>query len=162
MSTTPEQKLSDLVKRAGITAIAAQIVKSDSAFSIDEHTLTQLTIEHAKREHPQLTDTQAFAKVYSAQDEGGVILRKAFNVVKAAGAAPYFDLKPLVVGGEDARDVDDPAKAIAQLQELGRQKWPTESEAEQFARAFDDPANAKLAAKAHRRPSATTVYPFPK
>src|SRR5262249_12996097 len=61
----------------------------------------------------------------------------------------------------DALDVDDPAKAVAQLQELGRQKWPSASEAEQFARAVDDPANAKLAAKAHRRLSATTVYPFP-
>ena len=162
MSTTPEQKLSDLVKRAGITAIAAQIVKSDSAFSIDEHELTRLTIEHAKREHPQLTDAQAFAKVYSAQDEGGVILRKAFNVVKAAGAAPYFDLKPQFVGGEDALDVDDPSKAIAQLRELGRQKWPTESEERQFLNAFTDPANAELARRAYRRPAATTVYPFPK
>ena len=162
MSTTPEQKLSDIVKRAGITAVAAQIVKADSAFSIDEHTLTQLTIEHAKREHPQLTDAQAFAKVYSAQDEGGVILRKAFNVVKAAGAAPYFDLKPQFVGGEDALDVDDPSKAIAQLTEIGRQKWPTASEAQQFENAFSDPANAELARKAYRRPAATTVYPFPR
>ena len=162
MSTTPEEKLSDLVKRAGITAVAAQIVKADSAFSIDEHTLTQLTIEHAKREHPQLTDAQAFAKVYSAQDEGGVILRKAFNVVKAAGAAPYFDLKPQFVGGEDALDVDDPSKAIAQLTEIGRQKWPTASEAQQFENAFTDPANAELSRKAYRRPAATSIYPFPK
>src|SRR5262249_60112832 len=87
--TTPEQKLSDLVKRAGITAVAAQIVKADSAFSIDEHTLTQLTIEHAKREHPQLTDAQAFAKVFTAQDEGGVMLRKAFAVVKSAASAAH-------------------------------------------------------------------------
>src|SRR5262249_1185182 len=34
MSTTPEEKLSDLVKRVGITAIAAEIIKSDSAYSI--------------------------------------------------------------------------------------------------------------------------------
>jgi hypothetical protein len=124
--------------------------------------LTRLTIEHAKREHPQLTDAQAFAKVYSAQDEGGVILRKAFNVVKAAGAAPYFDLKPQFVGGEDALDVDDPSKAIAQLTEIGRQKWPTASEAQQFENAFTDPANAELSRKAYRRPAATSIYPFPK
>src|SRR5262249_3846390 len=58
MSTTPEQKLSDLVKRAGITAVAAQIVKADSAFSIDQHTLTQLTIDHANPEHPHLPAAQ--------------------------------------------------------------------------------------------------------
>src|SRR5262249_62098568 len=86
----------------------------------------------------------------------------AVDVVKAAGAAPYCERKPVVGGGADALDVDDTAKAVAQWQELGRQKWTSASEAEQFARAFDDPANAKLAAKAHRRPTPTTLYPFPK
>ena len=155
------EKLRAVIKAHGLTAVCKQILAGGS-YGIDEHELTALTVEAAKRDNPDLTDAQAFTKVFTDQSEAGVVLRKAFSVVKAAGAAPYFDLKPLVVGGEDARDVDDPAKAIAQLQELGRQKWPTESEAEQFARAFDDPANAKLAAKAHRRPSATTVYPFPK
>ena len=78
---------------------------------------------------------------------------------KNAYAAPYFDLQPVVA---DAQNVDDPSKAIAQLKELGRQKWPTESEEQQFLNAFTDPANAELAANAHRRPAATTVYPFPK
>jgi len=160
--TTPQDKLRDLVKRAGISAVAKAIVDDDNAYGIDEHELTNLVIEAAKRDNPDLTDAQAFTKVFTDQSDAGVVLRKAFSVVKAAGAAPYFDLKPQFVGGEDARDVDDPAKAIAQLKELGRQKWPTESEVEQFARAFTDPANAKLAAKAHRRPSATTLYPFPK
>jgi hypothetical protein len=162
MSTTPEQKLSDIVKRVGITALAKAIVDEDSAFSIDEHQLTALTIEAAKRDNPDLSDAQAFAKVFTAQDEGGVILRKAFHVVKTAGAAPYFDLKPMFVSGEDALDVDDPAKAIAQLTAIGRQKWPTAPEAEAFERAFTDPANAKLAAKAHRRPAPTTSYPWPR
>ena len=160
--TTPEEKLSDLVKRVGITAIAAEIIKSDSAYSITEHELTDLVTEQAMRDNPTLSAAQAFTKVFMDQSEAGTVLRRAFNVIKTASAAPYFDLKPLVVGGEDAQDVDDPAKAVAQLQELGRQKWPTASEAQQFANAFDDPANAKLAAKAHRRPAATTVYPFPK
>ena len=155
-------KLSELAKRAGISAIAKTIVDDDKSFGINEHELTSLVIEAAKHDHPDLTAAQAFTKVFTDQSEAGVVLRKSFSVVKAAGAAPYFDLKPQVVGGEDALDVDDPAKAIAQLTELGRQKWPTASEAEAFARAFDDPANAKLAAKAHRRPGPTTRYPFPK
>jgi len=155
-------KLTDLAKRAGPIAIAKVIVDDDNAYGITEHELTALVVECAKREHPQLTDAQAFVKLFTDQSEAGVMLRKAFSVVKAAGAAPYFDLKPQFVGGEDALDVDDPSEAIAQLKELGRQKWPTATEAQQFANAFADPANAKLAAKAHRRPSATTVYPFPK
>src|SRR5262249_4987220 len=160
--TDYKQKLSDLAKRAGVVAICKVLVEDDDAHGISEHELTDIVMEAAKRDHPYLTAAQAFTKMFTDQSEAGVVLRKAFSVVKAAGAAPYFDLKPQFVGGEDARDVNDPAKAIAQLKELGRQKWPTESEVEQFARAFTDPANAKLAAKAHRRPSATTLYPFPK
>ena len=72
------------------------------------------------------------------------------------------DLAPLVVGGEDTRDLSDESEAIAQLKQLGARKWPTASEAQQFANAFTDPVNAQLAQKAHRRPSATTSYPFPR
>ena len=141
---TPEQKLSDLVKRAGITAVAAQIVKADSAFSIDEHELTKLTIEHAKREHPQLTDAQAFAKVYSAQDEGGIILRKAFSVVRSA---------------TPAADVHSEA-AYRELQAIGKRDSPELSSHQQFAKAFE--AHPELATRAHRRPSAGSTFPFPK
>jgi hypothetical protein len=70
----------------------------------------------------------------------------------------YFDLKPVFVGDDAALDVNDPEDAIRQLEDLGRQKWPTENEAKQFANAFTDPANAKLAARAHRRPRAFAIF----
>src|SRR5262249_54049861 len=146
----------------GIGAIAKSIVEDDHAYSITEHELTDLVIECARRDHRGLSDAQAFTKVFTDQSEAGVVLRKAFSVVKTAGAAPHFDLQPPVLDGKDALDVDDPSEAIRQLTELGRQKWPTASEAEAFERALTDPANAKLAAKAHRRPSPTSVFPFPK
>jgi hypothetical protein len=76
------------------------------------------------------------------------------------------DLQPLVVGGEANRggDVnpDDPAKAVEQLKELGRRKWPTASEAVQFENALVDPVNHKLARLAVPIPRATTSYPFPR
>jgi hypothetical protein len=72
------------------------------------------------------------------------------------------DLSPLVVGGETAQAVDDPSEAIAQLKQLGARKWPTATEAQQFANAFTDPVNATLAQKAHRRPAPTTSYEFPR
>ena len=46
--------------------------------------LTNLVVEYAKRENPDLTDAQAFAKVFSAPTEDGIMLRKAYNAVKAA------------------------------------------------------------------------------
>jgi hypothetical protein len=72
------------------------------------------------------------------------------------------NVEPVMVGGEDTRDLSDTSKAIEQLKELGARKWPTATEAQQFANAFTDPANAKLASKAHVRPSATTSYEFPR
>lgn len=143
--TTHEEKLSDLVKRAGITAIAAEIVKSNSDYSIDEHTLTRLTIEAAKREHPQLTDAQAFAKVFTAQDEGGVMLRRAFHVLKSAA---------------HATDDGDSAAAYAELEAIGKRDYPELPRHVQFAKAFEDHPN--LAARAHRRPGPSTSFPFPK
>ena len=63
-----------------------------------------------------------------------------------------------------SNDRPDVAFSNAQLKELGRRKWPTATEAQQFERAFTDPANATLAAKAHRRPTAPPggAYPFPR
>jgi hypothetical protein len=152
------EKLRAVVKAHGITAVAKQIIAGESSYGIDEHEFTRLATEHAQRVFPGDRPDVAFAKLFADNSE----LRRAHSIVKSAGAAPYFDLQPVFVGGDDALDVDDPSEAIAQLKEIGRQKWPSLSEAQAFERAFTDPANAELAAKAHRRPAATTVYPFPK
>jgi len=104
----------------------------------------------------------AFAKLY----EGDVTVRKAIAIAKAETFAEQLlsgGLPVSVVGGEDARDVDDPQAALdayARLLEIGKARWPNASEATQFANAFTE--NPALAQKAHRRPSATTSYPFPR
>jgi len=82
--TDYKDKLRDLAKRAGPIAIAKVIVEDDNAYGISEHDLTALVTECAKREHPQLSDAQAFVKVFTDQSEGGTVLRRAFNVVKSA------------------------------------------------------------------------------
>ena len=89
----PTDKLRDIAKRYGIGAIAKSIVEDDHAYSITEHELTDLVIECAKRDHPGLSDAQAFTKVFTDQSEAGTMLRKAFAVVKSAarvdGAYPF-------------------------------------------------------------------------
>jgi hypothetical protein len=55
------------------------------------------------------------------------------------------DLTPRVT---DELNVNDPEKALAQLRELGRQKWPSESEARQFLNAMTDSQNASLIRRA--------------
>src|SRR5262249_13252548 len=142
----PTDKLRDIAKRYGIGAIAKSIVEDDHAYSITEHELTDLVIECAKRDHPGLSDAQAFTKVFTAQDEGGIILRKAFNVVKSTS---------------HAADVDDSAEAYRELEAIGKRDYPGLSSHEQFAKAFE--AHPELAKRAHRRPSAgSTSFPYPK
>jgi hypothetical protein len=72
------------------------------------------------------------------------------------------NVTPVMVGGEDTRDLSDTSKAIEQLKELGARRWPTASAAQQFEQALLAPENAVLARRAVPRPQATTSYPFPR
>ena len=138
-------------------AVCKVIVDDNSSHGISEAELVELISNHDRQ--PGESAAKCFSRHYEAQDDAGLALRKAVQIVKDM---PFLaDLTPLFVGGEDVNP-NDPSKAIAQLQELGRQKWPTATEAQQFANAFTDPANAALAAKAHQRPRPTTSYAFPK
>jgi hypothetical protein len=152
-----------IMKSGGIAATCAVIVaKGSTTISQDELVAAVSTVAHER--WPQLTEAQAFDKVYSDRGEEGRVLRQAIDVAKAM---PFVaDLAPLVVGGVDAMHAavsdTESSEAYAQLQQIGRDRWPTASEAQQFANAFADPKNAALAAKAHRRPAATTFYPMPR
>jgi hypothetical protein len=153
-------ELRDIAKAGGgIIAIAKAITDENRNYGISEQEFVELASESAQAEFPTLSKAQAFAKLY----ENPTIWR-ACNLLKSM---PFVaDFTPLVVGGEANRggDVnpDDPAKAIEQLKELGARKWPSASEAAQFANAFTDPANAVLANRAHKRPAATTSFEWPR
>ena len=109
-------------------------------------------------------------KLWRASDPGAIDLRhllrarKAIQIAKST-PAPLMSVEPVQVGGADALDVNDASKAYKQLQKMAeeqRRRSPELSDAQAFARVFEDPANVELAAKAHRRPSATTSYEFPR
>src|SRR5262249_35379701 len=141
---TPKEKLSDFVKRVGITAIAAEIIKSNSAYSLNEHQLTDLVTEQAMRDYPALSPAQAFTRAFTAQDEAGVTLRRAFNVVKNAA---------------HESDDDDSAAAYRELEAIGKRDYPHLPSYMRFTKAFE--ANPQLAARAHRRPGPSTSFAHP-
>jgi hypothetical protein len=67
----------------------------------------------------------------------------------------------VVVGGADARDVDNATAAVRAYEEIvriGREKFPFLPADQQFARVFEDSKYAALAAQAHSRPAPTTIY----
>jgi hypothetical protein len=145
----------DVVKRHGIVAVAKSIIDENRSYGITEHEFVELATEHAKSAHPELSGPQAFAKLYQIPE-----VWRACNLLKSM---PFqVDVEPLVVGGADTRDLSDESKAIAQLKQLGRDRWPTASESQQFERALIDPVNHKLARRAVPIPQPTTQYPFPR
>jgi hypothetical protein len=152
--------LAKIAKDIGIVRVAKAIVDEQRSYGISESEFVGLVTEHAKRLHPNLTGAQAFAKLYAAEPS----VWQACAVLKAM---PFIAADtPLMVGGVDAvreaNDATEQSKAYAQLQQIGRDRWPTASEAQQFANAMTDPKNAVLAAKAHVRPRPTTSYEFPR
>ena len=158
--TSHTEFVQNVVKQYGIVALAKSMVQDQKAFGLDEHTFTQLATEHAQRVYPNDRPDVAFSKLYQSEEN----VRRACGVLKSM---PFVaDLTPLAVGGVDATheaiNNTESSEAYAQLKRLGRDKWPTASEAQQFANAFTDPVNRELAAKAHRRPSPTTSYEFPR
>jgi hypothetical protein len=149
-----------VVKQYGIVALAKSMVQEQKSYGLDEHQFTQLATEHAQRLYPNDRPDVAFSKLYQSEES----VRRACAVAKAM---PFqVSLEPLQVGGEANRGGDvnpnDPAKAIEQLKQLGRDRWPTASAAEQFERALTAPEYHKLARVAVPIPRATTFFPMPR
>jgi hypothetical protein len=148
-------ELREIAKAGGIVAVAKAIVDENRSYGITEHEFVALATEHAKAQHPNLTDAAAFAKLYQ--------IPKVWRACAVLKSMPFVaDLTPVQVGGDAAQAVNDPSEAIAQLKQLGADRWPTESAASQFERALTDPANHKLARLAVPIPRATTSFPYPR
>jgi hypothetical protein len=158
----PMDTIYSIMKSAGVGATCAAIVAKGTT-TITQDAIVDAVSKVAHERWPELTEAQAFDKIYSDSGGEGRVLRQAIDVAKAA----VFEVAGLpvqVVGGADARDVDDPSAAIAALHELGRKLYPQLTEAQAFDKVFTDPKHAALAAKAHRRPSpyAHGAYPHPR
>jgi hypothetical protein len=149
------ETLRGIAKAGGIIAVAKAIVDENRAYGITEHEFVELATEHAKAAHPELTEAQAFAKMYEIPE-----VWRACAVLKSMPLVA--EATPVMVGDEDTRDLSDTSKAIEQLKQLGADRWPTASAADQFERALTAPENHVLARRAVPIPRATTSYPFPR
>jgi len=152
-------ELRDIAKQFGVGRLCKYLVDDGKAHGITEHELTKLIDEEAQKTRKSCERPEsAFARFHD--DPENIDLRKALQIAK--GFPPLMDVQPVQVGG-DAVDVNDIDEALGQLQDLAaeqRRRAPTLSDAQAFARAFE--ANPELAAKAHRRPTPTTSFAFPR
>jgi hypothetical protein len=141
-------ELHDIMKCNGSPVPLAKYICESGAHGISESEFTSALTKYASELEPDKSSAVAFTRLY----EGNETVRRAYVVVKAA-AFSAVDIKPIVVTGPDARDVDDPKAAVAAYEEivrLGRERYPYLSPAVQFARIFEDKNYAGLAARANR------------
>jgi hypothetical protein len=165
---SPIEPLEKVVKAhgvEGIVEIAKNFVETGKTLDITEEQFVKLIDLASRAAHPEL-GALAFEKIYA----NNPILARAINVIKVGLAEQLLSggMPVQVVGGPDAmhQAVDDTesSEAYRQLQALGQQLYPQLTEAQAFAKVFEDPKNAALAARAHRRPSAPVsgAYPMPR
>ena len=157
------REMRDFAKSAGgMQSIAKHVIEKGTT-TLTEHEFTTLLQEHAKlHKAAGESDGAAFSRIFSAPES--IDIRRAHAITKNT-PAPMMSIDPVQVGGKDATDVNDARKAYDQLTALAeeqRRRSPGLSSAQAFARVFENPENVSLAARAHRRPSATTSYEFPR
>jgi hypothetical protein len=153
-----------IMKDGGIARVCAQIVAKGST-TISEEEIVSAVGKVAAERWPELSEAQAFSKIYTASTDEARVLQKAISIAKLSP----FDIQPTMVGGvnamHEANDSTEQSEAYRQLEAMAekvRAARPELSAASAFANVFTDPKNAVLAAKAHRRPSPTTSYEFPR
>jgi hypothetical protein len=153
-----------IMKSTGIAPACAAIVKN-GATSLSQDELVAAVSKVAHERWPELTEAQAFSKIYSDSGEEGRVLRQAIDVAKAWPSP--MSLTPTVVGGADAllEVSDDAPSAYEKLLEMAeRQRRAGETASRAFERVYLDPANRHLAEaeRAQNRPRPTTNYPHPR
>jgi hypothetical protein len=139
--TTPmstAQHLESILKDLGPVRLCKGIVDRGRA-PCDEAALVAALTKNAGSD-------RAFAKLYESEES----VRRACSIAKAAEFA-VFDDTPAVVGGADARDVDNATAATRAYEEIvriGREKFPFLPADVQFARVFEDKNYIALARQA--------------
>jgi hypothetical protein len=136
---------SAIIKNYGVVALCKYMIESSSSFGIDEHQLVALATEDAQRRYPSDTSAGAFAKLFMESSE----LREAVEIAKSAALQD-------AVTAEVERDS---RAACAELAAIGKQRWPSLSSAQRFARAAE--TNPAILARAHRRPGPSVSFPHP-
>jgi hypothetical protein len=159
------EQLRDISKRYGLEAVAKSIVDDGDAGGVTEGEFTKLMQDEAARRG------MTFSKFFEAP---GVDVLRAWQLSKNTRVAKdsllqQASLTPTqtFVGDTSLSLEEDSAEAIRLLTEMAERQYAAgkyRSVHSAFAAVFSDQANATLAARAHRRPSAAngSNYPFPR
>jgi hypothetical protein len=154
-------QLRAVVRKAGGIMSLCKSIAATGKCAVTEDELTQLVVDAVKREHPDLSDAQAFAKVFGAAGPNGEMLRKAIAVAKVA----QLEIMPDATQAGDTDVEDDSGKATRQMERLVDEqirRSPEMTRSQAWNVVVHE--NPTLAAAAIRRPVANEkmLYPFPR
>jgi hypothetical protein len=139
------EELLSIAKAAGGMEMICKNIIDRGSTTITEHEFSAALMAHCKN------DVKAFSKMIETDSD----IRRALGIAK--GYPDVMSLDPVSTEGGSTVTADDSKKAYDQLMALAEKQRvtsPTLSVQQLFARVMTDPANAKLAAAAHRRPTA--------
>ena len=146
--------LRSIAKQAGgVTALCKRIAKDGSAGDISEHELTGLIVTAAKAAQPDLSDAQAFSRMFTDMSLAGEAMRKAITIAKSGPLPDDEERDDEDAECDEGRDDDDAMDELhAKANEL-RKRLPHLSPEQCFAKVYEDPANRRLAMRERRRNS---------
>jgi hypothetical protein len=135
----------------GLLKVAKALADGSGAGAVSGVEFTAAVMSYAKRVHPGLRPNAAFDRVFNANDEMGLQLRKVDAAIKnrAWARAAYAERPPGAAGPSEGSAYAELMTKAAEL----RKRAPHLSQAQAFARVYEHPANARLAAAergAHR------------
>ena len=142
-----EQELASIAKQdGGIQAICEHVIKRAGSSNITQDELVKLFSETVPRRSGE-SAAQAFSRAYSANDNEGLLMRKAVQAVK--GFSTALPPREAVAGGSAYDQLNAKASEY-------RKAHPELTQEQAFAKAFSAPENRALAAaeRAANRPVA--------
>lgn len=137
-----------MCKSMGIERIAKAVVERGYFTAISEEEFTEAVTDFAVKRDARAGESraQAFSRVFCANDETGVTLRKACAIIKNA---PMMVLVEPVQVDKATADPEDALAALNKLAEDEARRNPALSTSQAFAKVYQD--NPQLAAAERRQ-----------
>jgi hypothetical protein len=124
------EELASIAKRHGVPAVAKHIIDNGPS-GISEHELVAMVEAQAK------ASGTSFAKMFTANDDDGLLLRKAVGACKTFATAPAH--KQAVGSSGALAALEEKAAAL-------RKAHPEMTREQSFAKIYTDPSNVGLVA----------------
>jgi hypothetical protein len=136
------ESIAKIIKDAGFIAVAKAMADENRSYGLTETEFVALATENAVRKFPDKTPAAAFTRMFTDGGADGLAIRRAHAVVKASHLEQMFG--PTFPAHAKARSEGSAYDELLAKAAEYRKTHSDLSEAQAFAKVFQDPANAAL------------------